>query len=191
MAAQDFDAAVAAADSAEAVAPDRSAVQLVVGQAYLSHARDHPSLGAIGKVNKGRAAVERAIALDPDDLDARTTLLQFLLQAPGIVGGSRDGAREEAREIERRDPRRGLMARLDVAIAGGKKDELRAVYADAVPMLATPGDGGAVLARALLGAARKVKDKGLRKELTVRVMAAMPGEARQEAAGQGATGPTP
>src|SRR6185503_16841319 len=53
MAAGDFDAAVAAADRAQAIAPDRSAVQLVVGQAYLSHARDRPSLGAIGKVKKG------------------------------------------------------------------------------------------------------------------------------------------
>jgi tetratricopeptide (TPR) repeat protein len=172
MAARDFGAAVRAADSAEALAPDRSAVQLVVGQAYLSHARDNPSLGAIGKVKKGRAALERAIALDPDNLDARTTLLQFLLQAPDFVGGSKDGAREQAREIERRDPQRGLLARLDVAIAGGKKDELRTVYADALPLLGGPADNDGALARAFLAAAGRIKDKKLRKELTARVAGA-------------------
>lgn len=174
MAARDFGAAVRAADSAEALAPDRSAVQLVVGQAYLSHARDNPSLSAIGKVKKGRAALERAIALDPDNLDARTTLLQFLLQAPGFVGGSRDGAREQAREIERRDPQRGLLARLDVAIAGGKKDELRTVYADALPLLGGPADSDGALARAFLAAVGRIKDKKLRKELTARVAGATP-----------------
>jgi hypothetical protein len=56
--------------------------QLILGPAYLSHARAYPGLGAIGKVKRGRAAVERAIALDPDNLDARSTLMQFLLQAP-------------------------------------------------------------------------------------------------------------
>ncbi len=178
MAARDYDAGVAAADSARALAPDRAAVQLVVGQAYLSHARDRPGLGAIGRVKQGRAAVERAIVLDPDNLDARATLLQFLLQAPRIVGGSRDGARAQAREIERRDPRRGLLARLDVAVAGGRQEEIRAVYRDAIPRLAPPADGGpagqgdVALARAFLGAAERLKDRKLREELVEQVRAA-------------------
>jgi tetratricopeptide (TPR) repeat protein len=176
MAAADFDAAVTAADSALALAPDLSAVQLVVGQAYLSHARENPSIGAIGKVKKGRAAVERAIALDPDNLDARSTLMQFLLQAPGIVGGSRDGAREQAVEIERRDRERGLLARLEVATVGGKRDEILAVYDEALPLLGTPADTGSVLAQALLAAAKRLRNKDLREALTARVYAAVPDE---------------
>ncbi len=176
MAAADFDAAVTAADSALALAPDLSAVQLVVGQAYLSHARENPSIGAIGKVKKGRAAVERAIALDPDNLDARSTLMQFLLQAPGIVGGSRDGAREQAVEIERRDRERGLLARLEVATVGGKRDEVLAVYDEALPLLGTPADTGSVLAQALLAAAKRLRNKDLREALTARVYAAVPDE---------------
>jgi tetratricopeptide (TPR) repeat protein len=173
MAASDFDEAIAAADSAAAIAPDRSAAQLVVGQAYLSHARDHPNLSAIGKVKKGRAALERAIALDPGNLDARTTLMQFLLQAPGLVGGSRDGARVQAHEIERRNRERGLLARLDVATAVGKAEEIRDVYDDAMPLLRSPGDRRVVLADALLGAVKRVRDKDLRKTLTARVDAAL------------------
>ncbi|MGI9041396.1 MAG: hypothetical protein ACR2HK_09955 [Gemmatimonadales bacterium] len=93
LAVEDFDVATAAADSALALAPGVSGDQLINGQAYLSHARADPSIGAIGKVKKGRAALERAIELDPDNLEARSTLMQFLLQAPGFAGGSRDGAR--------------------------------------------------------------------------------------------------
>ncbi len=121
MAARDFDAAVALADSAQVAAPERSSVQTVLGQAYLSHARAYPSLGAIGKVKKGRAALMRAIALDPDNLDARATLMQFLLQAPGMVGGSRDGARVQAREIAQRDPERGLAGPARRRPGGGKE----------------------------------------------------------------------
>ncbi|MBA3555295.1 MAG: hypothetical protein H0W29_11125, partial [Gemmatimonadales bacterium] len=96
MAVEDFDAAVEAADATIAASPDVSAYQLVLGQAYLSHARANFGLGAIGKVKEGRAAVERAIELDPENLEARHTLMQFLLQAPGIAGGSREGARRQA-----------------------------------------------------------------------------------------------
>jgi tetratricopeptide (TPR) repeat protein len=177
LAAEDFDRAVAAADSAAALAPERSSVQLILGQAYLSHARAFPSLGAIGKVKRGRAAVERAIDLDPDNLEARSTLLQFLLQAPGIVGGSRDGARVQAQEIERRDRPRGLLARLEVATAGRKKDELLAVYDDALPLLSTGGQSETRLARAFLDAAAKLKDRDLREALAARVYAAVPDSA--------------
>ncbi|MEP6687609.1 MAG: hypothetical protein ABJC36_04620 [Gemmatimonadales bacterium] len=183
MAARDFDAAVDAADSAAALGSDRSAVQLVVGQAYLSHARDHPSLGAIGKVKKGRAAVERAIELDPGNLDARTTLLQFLVQAPGLVGGSREGARAQAREIERRDRRRGLLARLDVAVADGKADELGAVVDDAQPLFGLAAGDRALMA-AFLEAVRRVKDKRLRNELTARLSAERTGAGRRRLDGR-------
>ncbi|HUR95318.1 MAG TPA: hypothetical protein VMY76_12085 [Gemmatimonadales bacterium] len=176
LAAEDFDAAVAAADSARRVAPDLSAVQLVVGQAYLSHARANPSLGAIGKVKKGRAAVERAIALDPANLEARTTLMQFLLQAPGFVGGSRDGARAQALEIERRDRERGLVARLEVAGVNGRKEEILGIFDEALPLLSRPGTRPA-LVRAFLDTARKLKNKDLRESLTARVYAAVPATA--------------
>ena len=174
MAARDYDAAVDAADAMLARAPDVSAYQLVFGQAYLSHAREHPSLGAIAKVKKGRAAVERAIELDPDNLEARHTLMQFLLQAPGIAGGSRDGARRQAREIERRDRARGLEARLEVAAAGKDAEELRRVALDAIPVVAAVPDTATGLVGAFLGVVGNLEDEALREELTARLYAARP-----------------
>ena len=174
MAVEDWDAAVAAADALVARAPGISEYELLWGQAYLSHARANPSLGAIAKVKRGRAAVERAIALDPDNLDARATLLQFLLQAPGIAGGSRDDARRQAVEIEARDRARGLLARLEVATVTAGKDELRGVVADALPLIAAAPDSSAGLLGSFLGAAGTLDDNGLREELTARIYAARP-----------------
>jgi tetratricopeptide (TPR) repeat protein len=175
MAVEEWDMAVDAARALVARAPDVAAHELLLGQAYLSHARAQPSIGAIAKVKKGRAAVEHAIELDPDNLDARATLMQFLLQAPGIAGGSRDGARRQAEEIELRDRARGLIARLEVAAAAGRREELRRVVADALPLLALAPDSSTALIGAFLGAAGTLDDRKLREELTARIYAARPG----------------
>lgn len=56
---------------------------------------------------KIKHAFEKAVALDPNNLDAREDLIQYYLQAPGFVGGSKQKAREMATEIKRINPYRG------------------------------------------------------------------------------------
>ena len=57
-----------------------------------------------------KSALERAVELDPDLLESRQYLLQFYLVAPGVVGGSKEKALEQAREIAKRDVMRGHLA---------------------------------------------------------------------------------
>ena len=57
---------------------------------------------------KGREAMERAIALDPDYLDAREGLFQFYLRAPWPIGSSAK-ATAQLEAIRQRDPRRALL----------------------------------------------------------------------------------
>ncbi len=59
---------------------------------------------------KLRDAFEKTVQLDPNNLDARESLLQFYLQAPSVVGGGKDKAQAQAREIAKRDPARGHLA---------------------------------------------------------------------------------
>jgi tetratricopeptide (TPR) repeat protein len=169
MAAERYDRAVEAADSALALAPDLPAAQRVAGQAYLSHAREHPSLGAIGKVKTGRAALERAIALDPGDLEARRTLMQFLLQAPAIVGGNREQAAREAGEIARRDTVLGLVAKIEVADADRRKREVAALFARVLPLVGSPADSTGELGADLYRVARRLHDRAQRRELSERI----------------------
>lgn len=56
---------------------------------------------------KMKNAWEKAIALDPKNLDARFSLIQFYLQAPGFMGGSKDKAKEMARQITAISPVQG------------------------------------------------------------------------------------
>ena len=48
---------------------------------------------------KMKSAWEKAIALDSKNLDARTSLIQYYLQAPGILGGSVEKAIEVAGQV--------------------------------------------------------------------------------------------
>jgi tetratricopeptide (TPR) repeat protein len=77
-------------------------------------------LAAAGLAGKVRGEFERAVQLDPKDLDARLDLAEFYLAAPGIVGGGEQKAREQAQAIATLNParERWVYAR----IAEHKKD---------------------------------------------------------------------
>lgn len=96
---------------------------------------------------RAKSALETAVSIAPDDVDARLGLLQFYVVAPGIVGGSTDKARQQAREIASRNAFRGHLAEGEIAEA--KKDdnvaerEYRAAVAaapDSAPGYAALGD---------------------------------------------------
>ena len=56
---------------------------------------------------KMKKAWESAIALDPKNMSARTSLIQYYLQAPGFMGGSIDKAKEVAKQITGFNPAEG------------------------------------------------------------------------------------
>ena len=77
---------------------------------------------------------DKAVQLDPTSSDARHGLIEFYAQAPGVMGGSMDKAKEQAREIIKLNAWRGHyeMARLlerDKDIVGAEKDYTTAVAA--------------------------------------------------------------
>lgn len=91
---------------------DRNAVaHFYLGQAYGAQAERANVFKQASLARKTKSEFDRAVQLDPDYVDARAGLVQFYWQAPGIVGGSKDKAREQIDEIRRRDPyRAGLIS---------------------------------------------------------------------------------
>ena len=85
-----------------------------LGRAYGSQAQKASKLKLLSIASKTKNAWEKAIALDPENLDARMDMVQFYLQAPGFVGGSKDKARAMAQEIKRRNAYRGAFAMASV-----------------------------------------------------------------------------
>jgi tetratricopeptide (TPR) repeat protein len=96
-------------ESATKVAPGNTHYFLWLGRAYGRQAQRANILRQTGLAKKTRAAWEEAVRLDPDNLDAREDLIEYYMQAPGIMGGSHERAFEQAEEIRKRQPLRGLL----------------------------------------------------------------------------------
>ena len=78
-----------------------------LGDTYGSIAQNASVLKQGWLAPKMKNAWETAIALDTKNLDARASLIQFYLQAPGFMGGSIDKAKETARQITAIKPAEG------------------------------------------------------------------------------------
>jgi tetratricopeptide (TPR) repeat protein len=96
-------------ETATKLDPKNSTYLLWLGRAYGREAQDANVLRQPGLAKKTKAAWERAIALDPDNLDARSDLIQYYVQAPGFLGGSTQKALEQAEEIRKRNALRGYL----------------------------------------------------------------------------------
>ena len=95
---------------------------------------------------------ERAVALDPNQIDARYGLVQFYAFAPGVMGGDITKAREQVAEIAKRNPMRGAIARGVIAQVEKNAAAEEAAYRDAVAAAPDSAAGyfalGGVYARA-------------------------------------------
>ncbi|MCM3875575.1 MAG: tetratricopeptide repeat protein [Thermoanaerobaculia bacterium] len=106
----DFDTAISVGEKAVAESPGDALLQLWLGRAYGSKAGAASLFSRMSLAKKCRAAFEKAVTLDPTNVDAHFALLDYHLQAPGIAGGDKDVARKQADEILRLDPTRGHLA---------------------------------------------------------------------------------
>ena len=96
-------------ESATKLEPGNTMYFTWLGRAYGRQAQRANILKQAGLAKKTKAAWETAVRLDPDNLDAREDLIEYYMQAPGIMGGSHEKAFEQAEEIRKRDALRGLL----------------------------------------------------------------------------------
>lgn len=115
--------AIDVAQDAIELAPRNAQTHYWLGNAY-GH-----RIGQVGMISKMliapklRRAFERAVALDPDLVDARDSLVDFYLQAPSAMGGGIDNAKAQVGQIAARDPALGHAVNARVLIAEDKLDD--------------------------------------------------------------------
>ncbi len=102
-------------EKAITAAPTVSAYHQYAGRAYGRQALRVGKMKQLSLAKRARASFERAISLDPANIDARADLLAWHITVPGFFGGSRDEARRQASEIARRSAFRGRFAAAAVA----------------------------------------------------------------------------
>ncbi|MFZ9347158.1 MAG: tetratricopeptide repeat protein [Arenimonas sp.] len=91
------EAAVTAGEKAVALAPNSAQAQFWLGNAYGNRIGEVGMISKMGMAPKLRDAFEKTVALDPNNLEARSALVQFYLQAPSAIGGGKDKALVQAR----------------------------------------------------------------------------------------------
>ncbi len=105
----DTEDAIQQLEQAVRLDPTNSDYHAELGGAYGAAARGASLLAQAGFARKCRAALEKAVELNPDNLDARNGLITYYRQAPGFLGGGMPKAYAQAGEIRSRDFHRGSL----------------------------------------------------------------------------------
>src|SRR6202140_440326 len=103
---EDWNRAESSCRKAASLDPDNSRFHLWLGRVYGEKADRANFLAAAGLAGKVRGEFERAVQLNPQDVDARVGLGGFYLAGPGIVGGGEQKARAQAQFIATGNPAR-------------------------------------------------------------------------------------
>jgi tetratricopeptide (TPR) repeat protein len=121
----DYEKAVTHGEQAVKLAPQDSEYNRWLGRAYGEKAQESHSFFLARKVKQ---AFEAAVHLAPTNIPARRDLIQFLAEAPWIVGGDKQQAKEQIEEISKMDVLEGHLARGVYFAAEKKWKEAEAEY---------------------------------------------------------------
>ncbi len=124
----DAEHSVPAFEKATELDPANSDYFRRLGDAYGLTAQKAGMFSMMGWAKKCKAAYEKSVELDPKNLRARQSLLEFYRQAPGIVGGGMDKAYAEAAEIQKLDAYQGRVAYASLYVAEKKYNEAFGIY---------------------------------------------------------------
>jgi tetratricopeptide (TPR) repeat protein len=127
-----FRDAITHLEKAAGLEPALAEHRVWLGRAYGQLAVRSGLTKRFGLAKRARASLERAVELDPSSIDARSSLIQFYLLAPGLVGGSTSKARAHAAEIAKRSAFRGALARAWIAEDRKDYDQAAREYRDAI-----------------------------------------------------------
>ena len=95
--------------------PDSSEIALWAGRAFGRRAETSSMLTAPGFASRARQYFERAVQLDPRNLDALSDLFEYYLEAPGFLGGGMDKAQATAQQISNIDAGEGHWSQAKIA----------------------------------------------------------------------------
>lgn len=129
----DFDAAIKLAEQSVKLNPRDAEAHAVLAESYGGKAS-----GDVGMIEGFRLAratkseAETALAIDPNNHLALRTLMEFYLDAPGLIGGSNSNAEGIAAKILTIDPAKGYLAKAEIATKENHSDQLETLYQKAV-----------------------------------------------------------
>jgi len=125
----DYELAIAYGEEAVKWSPQNAEYHRWLGRAYGAKAERSHSFFLARKVKQ---AFETAVKLGPLNIAARRDLMQYLLEAPRILGGDKEKAKQQAEFIAKLDPIEGRLAWAALFSAERKWKEAEAEYVTAL-----------------------------------------------------------
>lgn len=89
---------------------ENSKFYMWLGHSYGRSAQNAGKLKQAFYARNSRKNYEKSVELNPDNVEARKSVMEFYLQAPGFMGGGRDKAENQAQAIMDLDKEAGYMA---------------------------------------------------------------------------------
>ncbi|MDR0843438.1 MAG: tetratricopeptide repeat protein [Acidobacteriota bacterium] len=148
---RDWKAAVGEVEKAVELEPSNAQYHLWLGRVCGERASHAFVTTAYSMAKQVVREFQAASALAPDDLDIRFDLLEYYLQAPGMVGGGRDKAEAEARAIAGIDPQKGYSARAAIHKKDKQWNKAKAELTKATAEFPQSADAATELADYLAG----------------------------------------
>lgn len=106
--------------------PQSALCHLALGETYGAIAGSGGMLKGMKYAGRIRAALEKAVELDPRNFTARHDLNQFYQMAPGVVGGGADKAERNTASFEAVRPQAGPLLRAGLQMHDGDLDRASA-----------------------------------------------------------------
>lgn len=129
--------AVSLLERASSASPDRAELQVELGNVLARRIGEVNFLQQAMIASKMRGAYEKAVALDPKNINGWIGLAQYFSNAPAVAGGSLEKATEYAKQVEKLDPYQGALQLGFVAAKGGNLERASEDYKRAGEMKPT------------------------------------------------------
>jgi len=133
-----WDAAVTECERAAALSPHNSMNQLWLGRAYGEKAEHSSWFTALSLAKKTHAAFEKAVDLDPNNVEARSDLSEYYIEAPGFLGGGTDKAAAQANAVQKLEPATAYWIRARIAEHEKRNTEAEQHYKKALEIDHSP-----------------------------------------------------
>lgn len=127
-----WDDAVKWGERAVADRPQDASYHLWLARAYGRKAEEAKPLAAAGLARKAKNEFERAVQLAPASVEARSDLSQYYTQAPAIMGGGLDKARDQATQVSKYDAAEAHLILAQVATKEKRYDEAESQLRSAI-----------------------------------------------------------
>jgi tetratricopeptide (TPR) repeat protein len=126
---RDFDGATKVAEQAVGLNGKDAQAHAVSAECYGSKTKgDVGMFEGLRLARSVKSEAETALAIDPKNYLALRSLMEFYMEAPGIIGGSNSQADAMAAKIMAIDPAKGYLAKAEIATQNNQSDQVASLY---------------------------------------------------------------